>query len=131
MMGQQQLLLIVLGIIVVGLTIFVGMSLAATYSEDANREAVGSDLITLTSLARAHYFRPQALGGGGYSFANFIIPAEFDTNANGTYEIFNEGHKSDHIHIRGTGTAVGEDGVNPIMVEVRYSLTESRFTKKN
>ncbi len=130
-MGQQQLLLIVLGVIVVGLTILVGMSLAATYSEDANREAVGSDLITLTSLARAHYFRPTALGGGGYSFANFKIPNDLDTNGNGIYEIFNSGHGTDHIHIRGIGTALGQDGIDPVTIEVRYSLTESRFTQKN
>ena len=70
-MGQQQLLLIVLGVIVVGLTLAVGMSLAASSSVQANRDAVISDLITLSSLARTHFLRPSFLGGGGNSFEDF------------------------------------------------------------
>ena len=130
-MGQQQLLLIALGVIVVGLTILVGMSVAATYSADANREAVGSDLLHITSLARAHYFRPTALGGGGYTFTNFIIPEGLDSNGHGVFEQTKTGHHSDHIHFLGTGTEIGEDGKEPIMIEVRYSLTEMRFTQIN
>jgi hypothetical protein len=130
-MGQQQLLLIALGIIVIGMTILVGMTIAGTYSEEADRDGITSDLIHLTSLAKSHYFRPKTLGGGGYSFANFVIPDELDTTGHGTFEHTHEGHKTDHIHFTGYGNSVGNDGENPITIEVRISITEVKFTTIN
>ena len=44
-MGQQQLLLVVLGIIVVGIAIFVGFFLLSSNKADHNRQAVISDLL--------------------------------------------------------------------------------------
>jgi hypothetical protein len=130
-MGQQQLLLIVLGIIIIGLSIFAGISVAATYSENANRDAVTADLINMSSLAKAHYFRPKSIGGGGYSYDNFLIPAELDTTANGTYEHTHQGHNTDHIHFTGYGNVIGEDGESPLTIEVRISLNEVKFETIN
>jgi hypothetical protein len=131
MMGQQQLLLIVLGIIVVGTTVIVGMSIAGTYSEEANRDGVTSDLIHLSSLAKSHYHRPTTLGGGGCTFANFVIPDELDTTGHGTFEHTQQGHKTDHIHFTGYGTAIGNDGENPVTIEVRISINEVKFKTIN
>jgi hypothetical protein len=130
-MGQQQLLLIVLGVIVVGLTILVGMSIAATSSEEANRDAVTSDLIRITSLARSHYLRPAYLAGGGNSFKNFKIPESMKNTGHGTFKQVNEGHGTDHIHFEGTGTAIGENGVDPVRIEFRITMDEIRITQHN
>lgn len=130
-MGQQQFLLIVLGVIIVGLSIAVGVSVAASSSEQSNRDAVLSDLQNLTSLTRTYYLRPTALCGGGYSFSDFIIPAELATNGNGTYEITKTSKTGDEIRIVGTGTAIGNDGTDPIKIRFKITLGEIQITKQN
>ena len=123
-MGQQQLLLIVLGIIVVGIAIVSGINIFAASAEQANRDAIVSDLIQLSTMALAHYNLPVALGGGGHSFANFKIPAALSETADGTIEHTQTGHKTNHIHFTGTGTEIGNDGIEPIQIEIRITATE-------
>ena len=130
-MGQQQLLLIVLGIIVVGIAVVVGINQFSTSADLANKDAIISDLIHLSSIARAHYRRPVAFGGGGNSFANFIFPAALDTTENGTIEHIQQGHKRNHIHFEATGTATGDDGINPIRIEARITIDEIKFNEHN
>lgn len=84
-MGQQQLLLIVLGVIVVGIAIAVGISLFNANSINANRDAVVSDLNNLGALGISYYKKPQSMGGGNKSFTGFLIPTNLESNANGSY----------------------------------------------
>ena len=64
-MGQQQLLLIVLGVIIVGIAIVVGINLFNANSISSNRDAVISDLNNLAALAHQFYAKPTAMAGGG------------------------------------------------------------------
>ena len=64
-MGQQQLLLIVLGVIIVGIAVAVGIDQFSTSAAEANRDALVFDLSFLSGLARAHFTRPVELTGGG------------------------------------------------------------------
>jgi len=130
-MGQQQLLLIALGTIVVGIAVVVGINQFSTSADQANKDAVISDLIHLSSIARAHYRRPVAFGGGGNSFTNFRFPTAIDTTENGTIKHIQQGHNPDHIHFEATGTATGEDGINPIRIEARITIDEIKFNKRN
>jgi hypothetical protein len=130
-MGQQQFLLIVLGLIVVGLSIFVGISVAATSAEQACRDALMSDLITLSSQARAHYHRPAALRGGGSSFANFKIPEIQKTSEHGIIEHIYEGHNTNHIHFQATGTVPGKNGIDPVRIEIILTADETRIREHN
>ena len=125
-MGQQQLLLIVLGIIIIGLSIAVGISVAATSSVQANRDAVLSELQNLSALARSHYIRPTELGGGGYTFRNFIIPDELDTTGTGTYRVDRINRRGDELRIVGTGTEIGNDGTDPIRyrIKIKFDIIE-------
>ena len=125
-MGQQQLLLIVLGVVLVGIAIIVGINLFAASASQSNRDAVTADLFNLAAKARIHYNKPAALGGGG-SFVNFNIPTALLQNSNGTFEHTDTGHKKDHIHFTGIGTRPGENGVDPITLEVRVTLAEIKF----
>lgn len=84
-MGQQQLLLIVLGVIIVGIAVVVGINVFTAQNTNSNRDAVIADLTTIASLAQQYYKKPEALGGGGNSFTGFTIPANMRSNANGTY----------------------------------------------
>ena len=84
-MGQQQLLLIVLGVIIVGIAVVVGINVFTASSSQANTNAVISDLTNLASMAQQYYRKPTALGGGNQTFTGWTIPASLDTTANGTY----------------------------------------------
>lgn len=84
-MGQQQLLLIVLGVIIVGIAVVVGINVFTASSSQANQDAVIADLTQLASMAQQHYRKPTALGGGGNTFTGWDIPGSLDTTGNGTY----------------------------------------------
>lgn len=108
-MGQQQLLLIVIGVIIVGIAIVVGINLASTSAQSANRDAVISDLNNIGAFAQQYYRKPTALGGGGNSFTGFTIPPSLTQTANGSYTI--SGTPSGTVlTIIGTGTETGNDG---------------------
>ena len=84
-MGQQQLLLIVLGVIIVGISIVVGINLFSASSLEANRDAVVSDNMNLAALAQQFYKKPTELGGGNNTFTGFTIPTYLASTANGAY----------------------------------------------
>lgn len=115
-MGQQQLLLIVLGVIIVGIAIVVGINLFNANAVSANRDAVISDLNNLAAFAHQYYIRPTAMGGGGNSFLHFAMPTGFDNNANGTYTIKTAGTGTS-IQFEGVGTAI-VSGSNHVTVDM-------------
>ena len=126
-MGQNQLLQLVLAAIIVATAITIGINLATSSADQANKDAIISDLYQLSSIARTHYHRLVALGGGGYSFANFKIPKAFVQNEHGTIEHTEKGHKADHIHFEATG----KNGIDPIRFEARITIDEIKLTELN
>ena len=54
-MGQQQLLLIVLGVIIVGIAIAVGISMFKSNAQSSNRDQVINDLNNLAAKAQQYY----------------------------------------------------------------------------
>ena len=52
-MGQQQLLLIILGVVVVGIAVVVGITMFQDNAISANRDAVTNDLVSLGARAQA------------------------------------------------------------------------------
>ena len=103
-MGQQQLLLIILSVVVLGIAVAVGITMFSDSSINANRDALVNDLAALASRAHQYYRRPSYLGGGGNSFAGLTADAaglskltNRSTNENGTYS----------IAIAGTGSGPG------------------------
>ena len=88
-MGQQQLLLIILGVIVVGIAVAVGITMFNDSATSANRDAVTNDLINLASRAQQYYRRPTALGGGGGSFAGLSGNIKLLTKTSGTAMVSN------------------------------------------
>ncbi|MFQ5799129.1 MAG: hypothetical protein ACE5H0_10645 [Bacteroidota bacterium] len=130
-MGQQQLLVIVLALIIVALAIVTGFWLFQDAAADANRQAVIIDLHHLASIARKHYRTPVSLGGGGNTFQNFTVSPHLAENANGTYQQIKPGHDTDHIHFEGIGVEKGNDGINPIRIEIRIEINEIKLTEQN
>jgi hypothetical protein len=84
-MGQQQLLLIILGVIIVGIAIAVGLSMFSSQSISSNKDAVINDLNNLFANAYQFRIRPTSMGGGGGSYLGYQIPTTLSSNENGTY----------------------------------------------
>jgi hypothetical protein len=113
-MGQQQLLLIILGVIVVGIAIAVGITMFTDSAINANRDALSNDLQNLASRAQQFYRRPTALGGGGNSFSLLTTSAitlltNKPTNGNGSYFIETAGTGSGSnavVVIQGIGNEI-------------------------
>ena len=103
-MGQQQLLLVILVTIIVGIATVVAINVFGTSAVSANEDAVRQDVLTIAASAQGWYIKPSMMGGGNNSFAGLTFndiqfPADSIINSgltavnmNGTY-------------ILGTGTA--------------------------
>lgn len=129
-MGQQQLLLIVLGVIIVGIAIVVGINLFQASSVDANRNAVISDLNNLAAKAQEYYKKPTALGGGGNSFVGFAMPTGMTSNANGTYSIKTAGTATT-IVFEGVGTENGDNGTSGVTHAATVTASAITVAKTN
>ena len=62
-MGQQQLLLLVLGIVIVGLAVVVGIQAFGENQKKANADALVNDGVRIASDAQAWALKPKAFGG--------------------------------------------------------------------
>lgn len=112
-MGQQQLLLIVLGVIIVGIAVVVGINVFTASSTSSNRDAVISDLTNLASMAQTYYRKPTALAGGNDAFTGWSIPTQLASTGNGAYTAT---VAAQSITLVGTGNQTGNDGTNPVKV---------------
>ena len=108
-MGQQQLLLVILGVIIVGIAVAVGITMFTDSAINLNRDAVTNDLVNLAARAQQYYRRPTAFGGGGNSFVGLTADAgglrkltNNATNANGSYSVQTAGTATGLV-IRGVG----------------------------
>lgn len=63
-MGQQQLLLLVLGIVIVGIAVVAGIQAFSEGKSKSERDAAASDAMRIVSDAQAWKLKPQAFGGG-------------------------------------------------------------------
>ena len=87
-MGQQQLLLIVLGTIIVGVAVVVGINMFTTGAVNAERDALLQDVNNVASSAASYWRKPAALGGGARSFVGTTDVITFgadSSNANGNF----------------------------------------------
>jgi hypothetical protein len=89
-MGQQQLLLIVLGVIIVGIAVVVGINLFNANSETSTQDTMVSEATNLGAMAQQFYKKPTAMGGGGNAFdktngapAAWTIPSAMVLDASG------------------------------------------------
>ncbi len=101
-MGQQQLLLIVLSIIIVGIAVVIGLGLFSEGADQANIDQVVQDVVSMGARAQQFYMKPAALGGGGQSFVGMLITdVGSDENRNGdTYVV--SGAAAAQVTITGT-----------------------------
>jgi len=131
-MGQQQLLLIILGVIIVGIAVAVGITLFQDNAVSSNRDAMTNDLMHLAAKARHYYSRPTSMGGGGHSFTGLtadaagmlkLVTSSFSDNSNGTYTI--TAGDNNQVVFQGVGKTALSDGSYPT---IRVTVTRSGHT---
>ncbi len=135
-MGTQQLLLIVLGVVIVGIAIAVGITMFKSSAESSNRDQVVSDLENLGSKAQQYYRKPLSFAGGSYDFLNFSLMPLDTGNGDGSFSITTTeptdagfvpgsltpiGSSSQLIYIVGSGNETGDNGIDPVKAYLKVT----------
>lgn len=116
-MGSQQMLLLIVGVLMIGLMISIGVIMFGDGSAASNRDAIANDLTAHASRAQVYQKKPKCLGGGGNSFVGFALPYTAQSNQNGTFAV--SGATGTQVTIEGVGSEVGYDRVHPVKVAVQ------------
>ena len=120
-MGNQQILIIVLGMIVVGITISVALILVNENAISSNRDAMSTDLMNIAVRAQQYYNTPSAMGGGGRTFFGLtadsvgmskLVSTEMINNGKGRYSIRAAGNQQ-RVIFESVGTVELSDGTFP------------------
>lgn len=121
-MGQQQLLLIVLVMILVGAAILVGFQIYDQSNRETAIDTISKDLVSLASDAMNYYRKPVTLGGGGLSFVasdrQWSVPPNLDTLDNRVYVV--NTISANDLEIKGSSIDVetGLNGTNGVNVYI-------------
>ena len=115
-MGQQQLLLVVLSVLVVALSFLVGMNMFASYDAQANQDALISDIYVIAARAQEWYRKPRTLGGGGRTFISMDLAAiKFAaSNENGQFAITDQ--SPNDFKVTASGLVDPDGDGNPLQV---------------
>jgi len=106
-LGQQQLLMIVLAIIIVGIAIAISVQLFRSNAIESKRDLLIEETTSLATLAIQYYKKPQAMGGGGRSFMGWEIPSQMDSTFNGNF--MRAVVSANEVTITGTGSEAVTD----------------------
>ncbi len=130
-MGQQQLLLIILGVIVVGIAVAVGITMFTDSATSANRDAITNDLTNFASRAQQFYRRPIALGGGQGSFTNLTKITQLTKDSTNADAVFTLTGGAMPVTITGTSRSErGTDG-NTLKVVMSVWADSAKVTSAN
>jgi hypothetical protein len=121
-MGQQQLLLIVLGTIIVGIAIVIGINLFQQGSVSNKTDVVVNECQHLATLALQYSKKPTELAGGGNTFTGWSVPHNLATTTNGSYSAAVSGNK---VVITGIGNEVvsGSDSIKVVTTVIGDSIS--------
>lgn len=106
-MGQQQLLMIVLAIIIVGIAIAISVQLFRSNAIESKRDLLIEETTSLATMAIQYYKKPQAMGGGGRSFMGWEIPSQMVQTFNGNF--MRAVVSANEVTITGTGSEAVTD----------------------
>jgi hypothetical protein len=84
-MGQQQLILLVLGIVIVGLGIVVGLNAFDENQRRTSVDALTQDIVRIAGDAQAWRMKPDVYGGGGGAFDGVSFAGLGYADTGGTY----------------------------------------------
>jgi hypothetical protein len=123
-MGQTQLFLVVLGMMLIGIAIYVGVSMFAANTVEDSRNAIIVDLQNFAARANAYYWKPTTQGGGGKSFTGISMSQVYpmNENVNASYHI--ESVANDQCVIVGVGKVVASND-DSIRVRIRVTTQQN------
>ena len=132
-MGTQQLLLIVLGVIIVGIAVVVGINIFGSNAEQANKDALTQDCLRIASAAQGYYRKPVMLGGGDNTFDDIEIS---DCGMTATADEFTSDNVNGEYVITGSGQDFTVTGTNPnddaktvaVTVDMTQTTDDERVT---
>ena len=143
-MGTQQILLIVLSVIIVGVAIAVGISMFGNQAYNNNQQAVASELQNYGSLAIQYYKTPKSQGGAGQdstmvnvagiaAYLGFIGPNDslMDPSDNGEFRV--TGVSGAVVTLKGMGKEI-KAGNHPFVttvVNLAHGTISSTVTSAN
>jgi len=129
-MGQQQLLLIIVGVVVFSIALAVGISMFVSNAVSSNRDAVTNDLVNFASRARQYYRRPLEMSGGAGKFDGITMKNLANTtgttwtNPDGTYQLGTiVPGPSGSVTINGKGVEKGNDGGSSVEVNLFVTIS--------
>ena len=139
-MGQNQLFLIILGVVVTLIAVTIGIDRFSSMTIDANRDAVIADLVNYGAKAQLYFRSSTTLGGGEQDYNGFTLNAIDQSNANGNYNVTATAPtgtaavtpggaisaSATTIYIEGSGNEIGNDGTNPVKAFV--TITTNTIT---
>lgn len=123
-MGQQQLLLITLSVIVVGISIAIGIAMFSSNAIEQKRNEIINECTLIASEAQLYYRKPKALGGGGKSFIGWKIQKEYNSTEAGFF--VQTSIRQEEVIITGTGNELVTD-TDSVKIQVKVTR-DSLFT---
>lgn len=126
-MGQQQLLLIAIGAIIVGIAVLFAIQLFRQNAVDNKRDQVINECQNLGSMALQYYKKPAVYAGGNHTFTGWEMPNNLKTTVTGSYSA---NVTSDKVVITGTGNDVvnGTDSVK-VKLTVQPDVSDQFVTE--
>lgn len=105
-MGSQQLLLLILVAIIVGLAVQTGLRMFDSYNQDGDRDRLTAHIPNLVSYFETYAAKTRALGGGRGSFTGCRVPQKLLRTPTGTFACTPFGNI---LIITATGSVKGRD----------------------
>jgi type II secretory pathway pseudopilin PulG len=109
-MGQQQLLLIMLGVIIIGMALAVGLIMFNANSIEQKRNEIINECTLLASEAQLYYRKLKEHGGGGRSFTGWTVPPQYASTEVGSITAVTSANQ---VILTGTGNEIvtGSDSI--------------------
>lgn len=136
-MGQQQLLLVILVTIIVGIATVVAINIFGTAADQSNRDAVRQDLMAAAVQAQGVWSKPTMMDGANRDFTNLTlaellerlnIPSNTYDGTGTTLENENADYViSDPSEFGFTLTATPSSGGEDIIMELSRDETTDRW----
>ncbi|MEX0602835.1 MAG: hypothetical protein WD295_05810 [Bacteroidota bacterium] len=128
-MGSQQLLMVLVGVIIIGIAIMVGVGMFKSSAEDAVRNAIKTDLIFFAQKAREYYWKPTMLGGGNKTFSDITL-SHLTNRPDHIDRYFSiESKTSDEVVLLGIGKVIA--GTDSIRIRIRVNERQNQLETLN
>jgi hypothetical protein len=125
---MQQLILLTLVALLIGVALLAGLETSQDSLRQANEFAVVHEAMTIVGYAQAWYRRPKWLGGGGGSFSDFTLEViRYNAvSVNGHFIVSEQKERSFRL------TGIGKEGDPPLRVTLEVfanSLSPIQITQ--